>query len=67
MIKRNLDNCYFRVCRDGKWENVCFSDLSYIEREKAVKGWSADALFRLACILADAINVIGDRYDIYGG
>ena len=67
MIKRDLDNCYFRVCRDGKWEDVCFSYLSDFEREKAVKGWSADALFRLACILADAINVIGDRYDIYGG
>lgn len=67
MIKRDLDNCYFRVYRDGKWENVCFSDLSDLEREKAVKGWSADALFRLACHLADQLHVVGDAHDIYGG
>lgn len=67
MIKRDLDNCYFRVYRDGKWENVCFSDLSDLEREKAAKEWSADALFRLACHLADRIKLIGDELDIYGG
>ena len=32
-IKRNLDGVYFRVKRNKNYENICFSDLSVIERE----------------------------------
>ena len=34
--KRNLDGCYFRVERDGKWTNLCFSDMTDTERGKDV-------------------------------
>lgn len=27
-MQRNLDGVYFRVERDGKWQNICFSDLT---------------------------------------
>lgn len=27
--KRNLDGVYFRVERDGKWENVCFTSITF--------------------------------------
>lgn len=23
-INRELDGCYFRIQRDGKWQNICF-------------------------------------------
>ena len=26
-MNRNLDGYYFRVKRDGKWDNVCWSDM----------------------------------------
>ena len=36
--KRNLDGCYFRVQRDGKWESICFSDLTEEERNGVLEG-----------------------------
>ena len=30
-MDRNLDGVYFRVQRDGKWGNTCFSDLTQEE------------------------------------
>ena len=32
-MNRNLDGCYFRIERNGKYENVCFSDLTEEEQE----------------------------------
>ena len=43
-VKRNLDGCYFRVTRDDKVENVCFTDLTPEEREKIIRDRSADEL-----------------------
>jgi len=27
-MDRNLDGVYFRIMRNGKWDSVCFSDLT---------------------------------------
>lgn len=35
---RNLDGCYFRVKREGKWQNICFSDLTKDERDEVTNG-----------------------------
>lgn len=35
--QRNLDGIYFRVERDGKWCNVCYSDLEPHEREEVAR------------------------------
>ena len=32
-MDRNLDGIYFRVQRDEKWGNTCFSDLTQEEME----------------------------------
>ncbi len=32
--QRNLDGIYFRVKRDGKWANVCYSDMESAERDE---------------------------------
>lgn len=70
-MNRNLDGCYFRVERDGKWQNICFSDLiPGDERDKVMKGRSAEWLMSLCCHLADTLRCIGDTFDIvnrYGG
>ncbi len=31
---RDMDGIYFRVQRDGKWENLCFSDLTSEEQDR---------------------------------
>lgn len=34
--QRNLDGVYFRVQRDGKWLNVCYSDMTPDERKATI-------------------------------
>lgn len=66
-MNRNLDGCYFRVERDGKWQDICFSDLTHAEREKMCEGRSAEWLASLCYHLADCIKDIGDQLDIVRG
>ena len=35
--QRNLDGIYFRVERDGKWTNVCYSDMEQSERDEIAR------------------------------
>ena len=63
-MNRNLDGCYFRVERDGKWQNVCFSDLTSDERDTVMDDRGEEWLKSLCCHLADTIKEIGDQLDI---
>ena len=63
-MNRNLDGCYFRVQRGGKWQNICFSDLTDEERADVCEGRSAEWLQSLACHLAGCLRTIGDKFDI---
>ena len=67
IMDRKLDGIYFRVQRDGKWQSICFSDLTEEEREKVCEGRDAEWLKSLACHLADCIKEIGEQFDIAGG
>lgn len=64
MGKRNLDGVYFRVQRDGKWDNVCFSDLTKDERNEVMENRSEQWLKEMCQILADVIVNIGEQFDI---
>ena len=64
MEKRNLDGVYFRVERDGKWGNICFSDLSEIERIEVMKDRDANWLKSMCLILSSTIRKIGDELDL---
>lgn len=64
-MDRNLDGVYFRVKRDGKWCNVCFSDMTPEERDVVIGDRSAEWWKSLAYILADRLKEIGDLLDIY--
>lgn len=66
MIQRNLDGVYFRVERGGKWENVCFSDLTQQERERVCEGRSPDWFKSLAFHLADCIYSLGEEMGVVG-
>ena len=63
-INRNLDGVYFRVERDNKWQNICFSDLTTDEMDE-ILNTRTDAWLRSMCkILGETIRNIGDQLDI---
>ena len=63
-MDRNLDGAFFRVKRDGKWKNVCFSDMSTEERLEVRKDKDIVFVKRLCLIMADELKQIGDEFDI---
>jgi hypothetical protein len=64
MENRNLDGVYFRVERDGKWCNACFSDLTEDEQRKVLEGRDEEWLREMCVILGQTIRRIGDELDI---
>lgn len=61
---RNLDGCYFRVERDGKFENVCFTDMTVEERYEITDRKPKEFLASLCCHLAERLRAIGDELDL---
>lgn len=66
-INRELDGCYFRIQRNDKWQNICFSDLTEAERDSVMKDRDERWLKSLCGHLADCLREIGDELDIIGG
>jgi hypothetical protein len=66
-MKRNLDGVYFRVKRDEKWEDICFTDLTQDERYRILEGKSAEWLKSMVLHLANIIEDIGELMDIVRG
>ena len=64
MKKYNLDGIYFRIKRDNKWENICFSDLTNEERYDIMKDKDAEYLKRVCNELANVIYDIGTEFNI---
>jgi len=62
--RRELDGCYFRVERDGKWQNICFSDLTENERYAVTADKNALWLQSLCNHLANSLHNIGDELDL---
>lgn len=65
-INRNLDGAYFRVERDGKWQSICFSDLTENEMKIVMKDKDIDWLQSLAIHLGNTIKTIGNQFDLIG-
>lgn len=63
-IDRNLDGIYFRVQRDGKWGNACFSDLTQEEMERVMENRNVDWLKSMCIQLGKTVRRIGDELDI---
>ena len=72
--QRNLDGVYFRVKRDGKWQNICYSDMTADERdeiarkraEHATPEQQAQWWRSMADIMADALYDMGEQFGIAG-
>lgn len=63
-INRELDGVYFRVERDGKYENICFSDLTEEEMDSVLVGRDTEWLKRMCVILGKQMRMIGDTLDL---
>lgn len=61
---RDLDGVYFRLERDGKWHNICFSDLTEKEMDKVMSGRNEAWLRSLCKILGKTLRDIGDQLDL---
>lgn len=46
-MNRELDGYYFRVKREDKWENICFSDLTDEEMDEMLEGRSEEWMMSL--------------------
>lgn len=64
-MDRRLDGFFFRVERNGKWENICFSDLTEEEQRRIIEHKDKFWLQELCIGLAKTIKSIGDDIDIY--
>lgn len=63
-VKRDLDGIYLRIKRNGKYQNLCLSDMTREELENNLNPdlgvWLKGAVIHLALTLHD----IGEQFDI---
>lgn len=62
--RRDLCGIYFRVRRDGKWQNICWTDLTDEEREemseqRTLRWWKG-----MVEHLTATVRRIGDEFNI---
>lgn len=63
-MDRNLDGVYFRIKRDGIYDNVCFSDLTDSEMVQVMQNKDIEWIKSLCIILGKSIKKIGNEFDI---
>jgi hypothetical protein len=63
-MNRGLDNVYFRIIRNGKSENVCFSDLTNDEMDEVLEGFDIMNLKDLCKILGKQLRSVGDQFNL---
>lgn len=63
-MNRNLDGVYFKVKREGKWANVCFSDMTEAEMNEVMQNRDVKWLKSLCVILGNTIKDIGEQFDV---
>lgn len=65
--QRNLDGCYFRVQREGKWYSLCWTDLTEEERVKLAEGKDVYWLRRMLEYITVQFRNVGDHFDVVAG
>ena len=66
MSCRNLDGIYTRVKRGEKYENVCLSDLTPLEREEFLHDRPKDWYITAVNHLCERLQKLGEEFDIKG-
>ena len=64
-MNRNLDGVYFRVKRDDKWQNICFTNSTNEETDTILKDrtevWLLSMLEVLLNVYDKVISVVSDE------
>jgi hypothetical protein len=60
-MNRNLDDIYFRIERNGKFENVCFSDMTEAEQREVLKDKPIRFVTEVALEMAKRLHEIGEE------
>jgi len=63
-VCRDLDSVYYRVVREGKYVNRCFTDLTESEQDEIMAEYNAEQLRRLCRYLCISLRQIGDTLDL---
>lgn len=66
MKKYDMDGIYFRIKRNNKYENVCFSDLTNEERAVVCSNKQIEWFIRVAYHLAHCLYEAGAILDKLG-
>lgn len=66
MKKYDMDGIYFRIKRNDKYENVCFSDLTDEERVDVCNNKQIEWFIRVTHHLADCLYETGAILDKLG-
>ena len=66
MKKYDMDGIYFRIKRNDKYENVCFSDLTDEERVDVCNNKQIEWFIRVTNHLADCLYKAGAILDKLG-
>jgi hypothetical protein len=64
IVRRDLDGIYFSVIRNGRYESLCFSDLTEDEMNAVMEGRSEVWLKTMCVLLGQKIREIGDTLDL---
>lgn len=64
MKKRELCGIYFRAERNGKFEDVCFTDMTELEQRRVTDDFSPESLRNMCIVLAGVVRNLGDMFDI---
>ena len=57
-MNHNLDGVYFRVKRDDKWQNICFTDLTNEETNTILKDRTGTWLLSMLEVLLNVYTTI---------
>ena len=63
-IRRDLDGVYFRIQRDGRWQSVCFTDMTQAEQDRVTTDKPFEWWKRLALHLGVRLREVGDELDL---
>ena len=58
-----LDGVFFRVNRNNKYFNICFSDLTETEQNEILEKMTPSELKRMCIILAKTLRSLGEEGD----
>ncbi|MGL4548542.1 hypothetical protein [Eubacterium aggregans] len=59
-----LDGIFYRVERNGKYVNRCFTDLTEDEQNEFLEKYDVPGLKRMCLLLAETVRTLGDQFDI---